>query len=141
MCDAVTNLRPTCYCSATIGLQLYERKKDNGEEKTDEFLSRLAGMAKFVIAKKGGETKISELAAAMAQRESMVRIGLEWLSAGGHIAVSGEEDAVTLSAGDGEGNQYVQKELYVAVKGLLEETTAYRNYVATTKDPMSLFNS
>jgi len=116
-------------------------------EKTDEFLTRLAGMAKFVIAKKGGEIKISELAAATAQRESTVRIGLEWLSAGGHVVISpfgedeGEEDAVKLSAGNGERNQYVQKELYVAVKGLLEETAAYRNYISTTKDPMSLFNS
>ena len=110
-------------------------------EKTDEFLTRLAGMAKFVIAKRGGETTISALAAATAQRESTVRIGLGWLAAGGHVAVTGEADAVFLSTGSGEGNQYVQKELYVAVKGLLEETEAYRNYVARTKNPMSLFNS
>jgi len=109
-------------------------------EKVDEFLQRLAGMAKFVIAQKNGETKISALAAATAQRESTVRIGLEWLAAGGHIAIKGEEDAVSLSTGNNEGNQYVQKELYVAVKGLLEETAAYRNYVATTKDPKGLVN-
>jgi single-stranded-DNA-specific exonuclease len=109
-------------------------------EKTDEFLTRLAGMAKFVIAKKGGETTVSALAAATAQREVTVRIGLEWLAAGGHVAVQGEEDAISLSARNGDGNQYVQKELYVAVKGLLEETAAYRNYVATIKNPMSLFN-
>jgi single-stranded-DNA-specific exonuclease len=109
-------------------------------EKTDEFLTRLAGMAKFVIVKRGGETTVSALAAATAQRESTVRIGLEWLAAGGHLAVSGEEDAVHLSTGNGVGNQYVQKELYVAVKGLLEETAAYRNYVASTKDPKGLFD-
>ena len=109
-------------------------------EKTDEFLKRLAGMAKFVIAKKYGKTTVSALAAAMAQRESTVRIGLEWLSAGGHVAILGEEDAVSLSASDAEGNQYVQKELYIAVKGLLEETAAYRNYVATVKDPKGLIN-
>jgi single-stranded-DNA-specific exonuclease len=117
------------------------------EEKPDEFLSRLAGMTKFVLAKKKGEATIAELTAATAQRESTVRIGLEWLAAGGHIAVSpygedaGEDDAVLLSKGRGKRNQYVQKELYVAVKGLLEETAAYRNYVATVKDPMSLFNA
>ena len=110
-------------------------------ETTDTFLTRLAGMAKFVIAKKGGETSISALAAATAQREVTVRIGLEWLAAGGHVAIRGEEDAVLFSTGSGAGNQYVQKELYVAVKGLLEETAAYRRYVATTKDPTSLFNS
>jgi single-stranded-DNA-specific exonuclease len=110
-------------------------------EKTDEFLTRLAGMVKFVIAKKGGRTTISELATATTQRESTVRIGLEWLAAGGHVAIQSEEDAISLSARNGEGNQYVQQELYVAVKGLLEETAAYRNFVVTTKDPTSLFNS
>jgi single-stranded-DNA-specific exonuclease len=109
-------------------------------EKADEFLIRLAGMVKFVIAKKAGKTKISELAAATAQREITVRIGLEWLAAGGHVTVSGEDDAVLLSQGSGEGNEYVRKELYLAVKGLLEETAAYRNYVTTTKDPISLFD-
>ncbi len=107
-------------------------------EKTDDFLTKLAGMAKFVITKKDGKTKISELAAATAQREATVRIGLEWLAAGGHIAVTGEEDAVLLSNGNGEGNEYARKELYVAIKGLLEETAAYRNYVATIKDPKDL---
>jgi hypothetical protein len=56
-------------------------------EKADEFLSRLAGMVKFVIAKKNGETSIPALATATAQREVTVRIGLEWLAAGGHVAV------------------------------------------------------
>jgi len=109
-------------------------------EKTDEFLSRLAGMTKFVISKKGGKTTISELTAVIAQRESTVRIGLEWLSAGGHVAVRVEDDAVLLSNGSGEGNEYVRKELYVAVKGLLEETAAYREYVATVKDPKGLID-
>jgi hypothetical protein len=110
-------------------------------EKADEYLMRLAGMAKFVITKRGGETKISELAVATTHRDATVRIGLEWLAAGGHVAVSGENDAVHLSVENGEGNQYVRKELYIAVKGLLEETAAYRNYVASTKDLISLFNS
>jgi hypothetical protein len=70
-----------------------------------------------------------------------VRIGLAWLAAGGHVAVAGENDAVLLSNGNGEGNEYLRKELYVAVKGLLEETAAFRNYVATIKDPMNLFDS
>ncbi|GAB4421486.1 MAG: single-stranded-DNA-specific exonuclease RecJ [Anaerolineales bacterium] len=121
--------------------KVYLVAKKPPAEKPDEFLTRLAGMAKFVIAKRGGETSISEIASATGQRESTVRLGLEWLAAGGHVTVVGEGDAMTLSAGDGEGNPYVQQELYVAVKGLLEETAAYRNYVVTVKDPMSLLNS
>ncbi|HXD11951.1 MAG TPA: hypothetical protein VN653_17925, partial [Anaerolineales bacterium] len=97
-------------------------------EKPDEFLARLAGMTKYAINNKDGKVSIKELAAATAQRESVIRIGLEWLAAGGHVTVSGEADAVLLSIGNGEVNQYIQKELYTAVKGILEETAAYREY-------------
>jgi single-stranded-DNA-specific exonuclease len=97
---------------------------------TDEFLTRLAGMAKYAINNRDGKVSIQGLASAMAQRERAIRIGLEWLGAGGHLAVLGEADAdaVLLSAGNGETNQYLQKELYIAVQGILEETTAYRKY-------------
>jgi hypothetical protein len=87
-------------------------------------------MAKFVINNKGGKVSVNEMAVATAQRESAVRIGLEWLAAGGHIAVTGEEEALVLSRGNGGTNQYLQKELYVAVKGILEETAAYRAHFA-----------
>ncbi len=95
---------------------------------TDELLSRLAGMAKFAINQRGGKVSVRELAAATAQREAAIRLGLEWLGAGGHVKVQDEADEITLSAGDGISNPYLQRELYVAVKGLLEETAAYRNY-------------
>jgi single-stranded-DNA-specific exonuclease len=96
------------------------------EEKTDEFLSHLAGLVKFVLNQRRGIANLQELASAMASRESAVRIGLEWLAAGGHVAVTGEEEALSLSRGNGEANQYLQKELYLTVKGILEETAAYR---------------
>jgi len=96
--------------------------------KTDEFLARLTGMAKYVINNKEGRTSVYDLAVSTAQRVSAVRIGLEWLAAGGHVSIVGEGEAILLSAGNGESNQYLQKELFIAVKGILEETTAYRNY-------------
>jgi len=99
-------------------------------EKADEFLSRLAGMTKYVINNKEGKVSIKELAWATAQRVSVVRIGLEWLAAGGHVSISVEGDAVLLSAGTGESNLYLQKELFIAVKGILEETASYRAYFA-----------
>ncbi|HXF84670.1 MAG TPA: single-stranded-DNA-specific exonuclease RecJ [Anaerolineales bacterium] len=98
------------------------------EEKTDEFLTHLAGLCKYAIQQRGGKATIHELAAALACRERAVRIGLEWLAAGGHVSVAGEDDAVILSAGSGESNPYLQKELFLAVKGILEETAAYRAY-------------
>lgn len=98
------------------------------KEKTDEFLARLAGMAKFAINNKGGKVSVDELAVATAQRVNAVRIGLEWLSAGGHVTAVPEGEAVLLSAGNGEANQYLQRELFVAARGILEETTAFRDY-------------
>ena len=99
-------------------------------EKADAFLARLAGMAKYAINNKGGKVSVRELAVVTAHRESVVRIGLEWLAAGGHVAITGEDEALILSKGNGEADQYAQKELYVAVKGILEETAAYREYFA-----------
>jgi len=100
------------------------------EEKTDEFLSHLAGLCKYVLNQRRGNISLQELASAMAARESAVRIGLEWLAAGGHITVATEGDALSLSRGNREMNQYLQKELFVAVRGILEETTAYRAHFA-----------
>jgi single-stranded-DNA-specific exonuclease len=99
-------------------------------EKADEFLSRLAGMAKFIINQRQGKTTIQELAAATGQREGAIRLGLQWLAAGGHISIAGDEDMLLLSSGNGELKQYVQRELYIAVKGILEETVAYRAHFA-----------
>lgn len=99
--------------------------------KTDEFLSKLAGMTKYAINNKEGKVSLNDLAVALAQRVGAVRIGLEWLAAGGHVSITGADEALVLSAGNGEANQYLQKELFIAVKGILEETTAYRKYFAT----------
>jgi hypothetical protein len=87
-------------------------------------------MAKYTINNRGGRVSVQQLASALAQRERAIRIGLEWLAAGGHVAITGEADAesVLLAPGSGEPNQYLQKELYIAVRGILEETAAYRQY-------------
>jgi hypothetical protein len=46
----------------------------------------------------------------------------------GHVSIhrDASQETVFLSAGRGESNQYLQRELYLAVKGILEETAAYR---------------
>ena len=95
-------------------------------EKADAFLARMAGFAKYVINQKGGNVTIAELAAATGQREGAIRLGLEGLAAGGHISIQTDDGTVHLSSGNHESNQYLQRELYLAVKGILEETAAYR---------------
>jgi len=97
-------------------------------EKPDEFLAKLAGLTKYAINNKEGKASIKKLASVTAQRESVIRIGLGWLEAGGHVAVSIEDDTILLFKGNGETNQPLQKELFIAVRGILEETAAYREY-------------
>ena len=95
-------------------------------EKADAFLARMAGLAKYVINQKGGTVSVAELAVVTGQREGAIRLGLEWLAAGGHISIQRDDGTVHLSSGNHESNQYLQRELYTAVKGILEETAAYR---------------
>ena len=101
------------------------------EEKPDEFLAHLAGLCKFVLNQRKGKTTTPELAAAMSTRESAVQIGLEWLSATGQLTVAMEDDNVILSKETQEKNPYLQAELFVALRGVLNETSAYRKYFAT----------
>ena len=85
-------------------------------------------MAKFAISQRGGKVNVKELATATAQREATIRIGLGWLAAGGHLKVEEVSEELHLTNGDGIANPYLQRELYTTVKGLLEETAAYRDY-------------
>jgi single-stranded-DNA-specific exonuclease len=101
------------------------------EEKAEEYLNRLAGLCKYAINQRGGKATVHELAVAMASREVAVQIGLEWLAAGGQLSVSIEEDVVNLSAEKQEKNPYLQAELFTALKGILNETSAYRKYFAS----------
>jgi single-stranded-DNA-specific exonuclease len=97
-------------------------------EKAEAFLSRLAGLAKYAVNQKGGKVTVGELAVVTGQREGTIRLGLEWLAAGGHISIQRDasQETVFLSTGIGDVNQYLQRELYLAIKGILEETEAYR---------------
>jgi len=110
------------------------------EERAEDYLNRLAGLCKYAIKQRGGVATVHELAAAMASRESAIRIGLDWLGAGGQLSVNMEDDAVGLSAEKQEKNPYLQVELFTALKDILNETAAYRKYFATTTDTKDLLN-
>ncbi len=94
-----------------------------------EFLTRLAGLVKYAMRHKAGKTRLDVLAAATAQSEMTVRMGLEWLAAGGHVDVDIEAGEVRLSGKVLSPNPYLQRELFVALKGLLQESAAYRAYL------------
>jgi single-stranded-DNA-specific exonuclease len=109
------------------------------EEKPDEFLNHLAGLCKFVLNQRKGNTSVTELAAVMAARESAVEIGLQWLAASGQLTVVIEEDEVKLTKETQEKNPYLQTELFTALRGVLNETAAYRRYFGTVEDLNKLF--
>jgi single-stranded-DNA-specific exonuclease len=110
------------------------------EEKPEDYLNRLAGLCKFALNKRGGKTTIHELAVAMASREAAVEIGLDWLAAGGQLAVEINEDDVILSTAKLERNPYLQSELFIALRGILNETSAFRKFFSTTNDLQGLFS-
>lgn len=109
------------------------------EEKPEGFLKRLAGLCKFALNNKEGKTTFHDLAAAMASREIAVELGLQWLAAGGQLTVSIEDDNVLLSKETQEKNPYLQAELFTAMRGVLNETSAYRKYFVTVEDLKKLF--
>ncbi|MDP1715314.1 MAG: single-stranded-DNA-specific exonuclease RecJ [Anaerolineales bacterium] len=108
------------------------------EEKPNDFLNRLTGLCKYALNQHRGKVTVHELAAAMASRESGIQIGLEWLAAGGQLTVEFEEDQISLSGEKQEKNPYLQAELFIALKGILNETSAYRKYFASA-DLKTLF--
>jgi single-stranded-DNA-specific exonuclease len=101
-----------------------------GTDEPKAFLERLIGLVKFAINQRGGKVTLAEMAAAAAQREATVCLGLEWLAAGGRFGLSIEGQQVQLTGQTSQANPYLQQELLTALKGLLEETTAYRAFFA-----------
>jgi hypothetical protein len=68
------------------------------------------------------------LAAATAQREAAVRLGLRWLAARGHVHIVQEDgDIIRLGPGDGIPRGEAAA-LMVHLQRLLEESAAYRRY-------------
>jgi single-stranded-DNA-specific exonuclease len=120
---------------------VYVFAKPPVEQRPDEFLTYLAGLCKYVVNQRGGKTSVSELASASAATDSAIEVGLQWLAAGGQLSVTIEEDEVTLSKDTQEKNPYLQAELFVALRGILNETVAYRKFFATVEDLKGMFNS
>ncbi|MBN2387365.1 MAG: single-stranded-DNA-specific exonuclease RecJ [Anaerolineales bacterium] len=96
-------------------------------ESQEGFLDRLVGLLKYVLHQRGGKTSYSELAAATAQRETLVRKAITWMVARGKIKVI-EEDAGTLVLETGTVMQDPAgaAQLWMEIESLLAETEAYR---------------
>jgi single-stranded-DNA-specific exonuclease len=95
------------------------------------FLKRIAGLAKFALAHRGGVTSIPQLAAACAQRELTVRLGLEWLAAAGHVGHVYSGNDVRLMKAGAKADEDLRHDLQNSISSLVEETAAYRSHFRT----------
>ncbi len=111
------------------------------EERPEDFLNHLAGLCKYALNQRGGKVALHELASAMASTRRAVEIGLQWLASGGQLVVTMEDDQVKLSTEKGEKNPYLQSELFIALRGILNETSAYRNYIRSVEDLSSILQA
>ena len=110
---------------------------DPGLDEPMTFLQRLAGLVRHSLRAREGQTSLSALAAATAQREITVQAGLQWLAAKGQVRiVASAGHQVTLAVGDGQCSAEVDYWQHRVV-ALLEETAAYRAYFARTDTPIS----
>ncbi|MEW5868887.1 MAG: single-stranded-DNA-specific exonuclease RecJ [Chloroflexota bacterium] len=94
----------------------------------EAFLQRLAGLVKYALQSGEQDVLLVRLAAATAQREAAVRLGLAWLAGRGHVVyeelASGRvalrrSQGMLRSEDDAQMNQ---------LRKLLEESNAYRAY-------------
>lgn len=100
---------------------------DPADTGAEAFLKRLAGLVKFAREKMGGATALDRLASATAQRETAVRLGLQWLEARGMVRATIQDGQVQLGnppEADAAGAEGILAQL----RTLLEETAAYRRY-------------
>ncbi len=101
---------------------------DPGMDEMKPFTERLVGLAKHALRKTKGKVSLSSLAGATAQREEMVRAGLQWLAARGYLAVHFEaEGNVCINEGDGVSGEELER-VEKRLRELLEETAAFRRY-------------
>ncbi len=124
--------------SSRILEQVFKQVKPNrvylfgnnpGMDALEPFLTRLAGLLKFVLVKRDGKTRLTDLAAATAQTETIVRLGIAWLEAKGSLHVVDEVGGEIRIAPGAVEQQTISKESLAEDLGiLLEETRLFRAY-------------
>lgn len=108
--------------------QVYLFGMNPGMDDAQAFLGRLSGLIKRALAVDEGRVSLGTLAAATGQRESAVRLGLDWLIEAGHIAIQDKAgDEIRLGPGPGKPGTDVEGATG-RLLALLAETAAYRTY-------------
>jgi single-stranded-DNA-specific exonuclease len=98
----------------------------------NEFLKRLAGLVKYALSSERTKMRLSDLAAATAQREKSVEVGLAWLEARGYVQlVAQDSDEIIIGKGNERPNERLPQ-ITAQLKSLLAESAAYRAYFVRT---------
>ncbi|MBN1665492.1 MAG: hypothetical protein JW862_00320, partial [Anaerolineales bacterium] len=101
---------------------------DPGMDQPQPLLTRLAGLGKYVIQQRQGETSLAELAAACAQRPGIIHMALLWLQAKGQIDFSLQADEhLQIQPGNGLVDPQLD-EIQHELSSMLAESAAYRRY-------------
>lgn len=108
-----------------------------GQEPEWDFLTRLAGVVKFVMNRQGGRVSLAELTAATGERLATVRLGLEYLSKRGQVTVESESGGeVLLAASNARADQDAAAQLKFQIEKMIEETAAYRRLFSRNPNPI-----
>ncbi len=116
-------------------------------EKLTPFLQRLTGLVKYALRARSGQLDLAQLAAAAAQGEFTVRLGLDWLAAKGYIMILedqgnalrlGEARSVDNDAlhetdrknrqADAQEKLQLAAQIAAQITVLLDEAAAFRDY-------------
>ncbi len=107
--------------------RVYLVGQDPHLDQPETFLRRLTGLTKHVVNAREGRTTPAALAAATAQTETTVRLGLEWLTAAGQLAVTTNGPDLNLAAGSGRPSSGpARAALSSRLSAALAESAAYR---------------
>jgi DNA-binding transcriptional regulator YhcF (GntR family) len=97
-------------------------------DQLEAFVQRLAGLVKRNLRDDEGMVSMERLAAATAQRTTVVRSGLRWLAGRGYVRITAEQgDALRLATGDPSTSTDIAA-TSAQLRALLAETAAFRRY-------------
>jgi hypothetical protein len=111
--------------------KVYLFAEDPGMDEIQGVLERLAGLIKFTVTHKAGQTRISELAAACAQTEKVIEMCLDWFIQRGQVSIENStSDSIRIHLQDGS-NLSGDDSRASKIQALLQETSAYRKFFST----------
>ncbi len=105
---------------------------DPDDSSPEAFLRRLAGLVKYALDKNAGQARLAQLAAATAQREAAVRLGLQWMEQRGLVEVTISDGTAYFGAGKFHDPAQAGQTL-ARLKTLITEINAYRKYFKTAE--------